>query len=99
VPPVVAANDNRIAAGEFKDGQLTLRLKLRGARWYPDRETDPFIDLHAFGEVGKPPQIPGPLVRVPEGTQIIASVRNLLPRRVLIHGLHEHPVLTTPLLR
>ena len=89
--PVVAANDNRMPAGELKDGRLTLRLELRRARWYPDRETDPFIDLHAFGEVGKTPQIPGPLVRVPEGTQIVVSVRNLLPRTVLIHGLHEHP--------
>jgi FtsP/CotA-like multicopper oxidase with cupredoxin domain len=89
--PVVAANDNRVAAGELKDGQLTLRLELRRARWYPDRETDPFIDLHAFGEVDKLPQIPGPLVRVPQGTQIIASVRNLLSRTVSIHGLHDHP--------
>jgi FtsP/CotA-like multicopper oxidase with cupredoxin domain len=89
--PVVAANDNRTSAGELKGGQLTLWLELRRAHWYPDRETDPSMALHAFGEVGKPPQIPGPLVRVPEGTQIIASVRNLLPRTVLIHGLHEHP--------
>jgi hypothetical protein len=89
--PVVVANDNRAPAGELKDGQLTLRLELRRARWYPDREIDPSIDLHAFGEEGKPPQIPGPLVRVPEGTQIVATVRNLLPRNVLIHGLHERP--------
>jgi len=88
--PVVAANDNRAPAGEHQGSLLTLRLVLRRARWYPDRETDPFIDLHAFGEVGKAPQIPGPLVRVPEGTEIVASVRNLLPRTALIHGLHEH---------
>lgn len=89
--PAVVANDNRSPAGELSDGQLRLQLELRSARWYPDRETDPFITLNSFGEVGKAPQIPGPLVRVPEGTQIIVSVRNLLPRTVLIHGLHEHP--------
>jgi len=55
--PVVAANDNRMSAGELTAGQLTLRLELRRARWYPDRETDPSIALHAFGEEGKPPQI------------------------------------------
>src|SRR4029077_15894661 len=89
--PRVAANDNRAPAGVLKNGQLTLRLEVSQARWYPDRETDPSIALHAFGEEGKPPQIPGPLVRVPEGTQIVATVRNLLPRNLLIHGLHERP--------
>jgi FtsP/CotA-like multicopper oxidase with cupredoxin domain len=89
--PIVSANNNRTPAGVLKDGQLTLRLEVSKARWYPDRETDPSIALHAFGEEGKPPQIPGPLVRVPEGTQIVATVRNLLSRNVLIHGLHERP--------
>jgi len=31
--PVVTANDNRAPAGKLKDGQLTLQLELRRARW------------------------------------------------------------------
>lgn len=88
--PVVAANDNRTSAGELKNGKLTLRLELRRARWYPDRDTGPSIALHAFGEAGKAPQLPAPLIRVPQGTEIIATVQNLLPAAVTVYGLHSH---------
>jgi hypothetical protein len=64
--PIVTANNNLLPAGVLKDGQLTLRLEVSKALWYPDRETDPAIALSAFGEEGKPPQIPGPLVRAME---------------------------------
>jgi hypothetical protein len=57
--PVVAANDNRRPAGELKGGELRLRLEVRKALWYPDRETDPFIALNAFGEVRKAPKFRG----------------------------------------
>ena len=89
--PNVVANDNRTPAGELKGQQLKLRLELRKARWFPDAETDPHIDLHAFGETGKAPQIPGPLIRVRAGTEIVVSVTNLLKGNVRIHGLHERP--------
>jgi len=89
--PNVVANDNRTAAGQLKGRQLTLRLELRKARWFPDAEIDPHIDLHAFGETGKAPQIPGPLIRVNVGTEIVVSVTNLLKTDVRIHGLHERP--------
>ena len=89
--PNVVANDNRTAAGQLKGQQLTLRLELRKARWFPDAETDPHIDLHAFGETGKAPQIPGPLIRVNVGTEIVVNVTNLLKSDVRIHGLHERP--------
>ena len=89
--PIVTANNNLLPAGVLENGQLTLRLEIGKALWYPDRETDPAIALSAFGEEGKPPQIPGPLVRAMEGTRVVATVRNLLPRNVLIHGLHQRP--------
>ena len=49
------------------------------------------ISIYAFGEVGRPLQNPGPLVRVPQGTEIQGEVHNALPVEVTLHGLHERP--------
>ena len=77
--PVVEANDNRTPAGTLKDGTLELDLVVQMSHWYPEEKDGPFAEVAAFGEEGKPPQIPGPLIRVPEGTTIVARVRNALP--------------------
>src|SRR4029078_1832623 len=79
--PMATANDNREAAGVLKDGVLTLRLVAEEARWRPEgqSEADPTRTIQAFAEEGQAPQIPGPLVRVPEGTEIRMSVRNAIP--------------------
>jgi len=72
--PMATANDNREAAGVLKDGVLTLRLVAEEVRWRPEGQSaaDPTRTIQAFAEEGKAPQIPGPLVRVPEGTEIRA---------------------------
>ena len=77
----VSGNDNLHPAGELKDGVLTLRLVATVARWQPEGQSanDPVRLVQVFGEEGKAPQIPGPLVRVPEGTEIRMSVRNAIP--------------------
>lgn len=90
LPPIVA-NDNRKPAGTFKDGMLNLRLDLRPARWYAESVDGVYKDVYAFAEEGKPPQSPGPLLRVPQGMRIHASIHNLLPLAAKIHGLHAHP--------
>ncbi len=77
--PTVIANDNRVPAGTFEDGVLTLELSVVMARWYPEATDGPFVDLAAFAEAGKAPSIPGPLVRVPQGTRVRMIVRNALP--------------------
>ena len=74
----IAINDNRVAAGSLRDGVLTIRLEVRAGEWHPDGDNDPGILVHAIGEEGKPLQIPGPLIRVPKGTEIRATVRNAL---------------------
>ena len=90
--PIVAANDNRLPAGILKNDTLRLRLVVRMARWYPEAADGPFVDLPVFAEDGKPPSIPGPLIRVPEGTTIIASVRNELADSTLwVHALATRP--------
>lgn len=35
--------------------------------------------------------MPGPLIRVPQGTEVHVSVHYLLAKTVFIHGLNGHP--------
>ena len=85
----VTANDNRAPAGTVRAGTFTVRLEVREGEWRPDRETDAGVRVRAFAEEGKPLQVPGPLIRVIEGTEIRASIRNALGDGTLIvHGLH-----------
>ena len=87
----IVANDNRVPGGELRDGVLTLRLELRRGVWHPEGEDGEAIPVYAFGEVGKPLQVPGPLVRMPEGTVVEVSVHNTLAVPATLHGLHERP--------
>jgi manganese oxidase len=89
--PKVAANDNRTPAGQLTNGVLELRLTLNEGRWYPEEETAGHRDVYAFAEEGHAPQSSGPLIRVPQGTQIHLSIHNMLPLAAKIHGLHSHP--------
>ncbi len=74
----IQANDNRSHAGVLKNGVLTVHLEVREGEWHPDRDTAPGIAIRAFAEEGHDASVPGPLIRVPEGTTIHATVRNAL---------------------
>src|SRR5712692_1347623 len=90
--PTIAANDNRTSAGRLQNGVLTIRVEARMARWYPEEEGGASLDVYAFGEEGKPLQIPGPLIRVPQDTVLAVSVRNAIEGVTLtVHGLHARP--------
>jgi|HubBroStandDraft_6_1064221.scaffolds.fasta_scaffold03847_5 FtsP/CotA-like multicopper oxidase with cupredoxin domain len=89
--PIAVANDNRMPAGQLTNGVLELRLALNEATWYPEEESGGRRDVYAFAEEGHAPQSSGPLIRVPQGTQIHISIRNTLPLAAKIHGLHSHP--------
>lgn len=89
--PVVIANDNRTPAGQLKNGVLELHLELRQGRWYPEDEGGVYRDVYAFAEEGHAPQSSGPLIRVPQGTQIRATIHNTLPATAKIYGWHRHP--------
>jgi len=91
-PEEILANDNRSPAGQRRHDVLTIVLEARTGIWYPEEKDGPGLEVQAFAEEGKPPQIPGPLIRVPEGTEIHATVRNSIPNATLeIHGLHTRP--------
>lgn len=91
--PLVEANDNRTPAGVLRGDTLDVRLEVRMARWYPQSDSGPFVDAPAFAEVGKAPQIPGPLIRVRRGTVVALTIRNSLPDSTLrLHGFGTRPV-------
>ncbi|HUP02273.1 MAG TPA: multicopper oxidase domain-containing protein [Gemmatimonadota bacterium] len=90
--PEIAINENRVPAGELRDGVLTVQLEARVGVWHPEGESGPGLVIQAFGEAGGPLQNPGPLLRVPAGTEIRATIRNAIPDSTLIvHGLHTRP--------
>jgi FtsP/CotA-like multicopper oxidase with cupredoxin domain len=84
------ANDNRTPAGHLKNGVLDLHLELRQGRWYPEDDAGAYRDIYAFAEDGHAPQSPSPLIRVPQGTQIHASVHNALAGSAKLYGLQSH---------
>ena len=89
----VAVNDNRKPAGTLEGGVLTVRLEAREGEWHPDGEGAPGITIRAFAERGKRMQVPGPLLRVPEGTEIHAFVTNTFARGTLVvHNLSPRGV-------
>lgn len=90
--PVVAANDNRMPAGVLRNDTLRLNLVVQMARWFPEAPDGPFAEVAAVAEVGHVPQIPAPLIRVPAGTTIVATILNSLPDSVVwMRGLVSHP--------
>lgn len=76
--PLVSANDNRRSAGALHGDTLVVHLDIRMARWYPEASDGPFIETPILGEVGRAPSVPGPLIRVREGTIIDARITNAL---------------------
>jgi FtsP/CotA-like multicopper oxidase with cupredoxin domain len=88
VPPIIA-NDNRHAAGRMLDGVLRLNLRAQIGEWRPERDRGPALRVEAFGEEDSALMVPAPLIRMPQGTDIAASVRNDLGRLLRVHGLCE----------
>jgi len=90
--PLIHPNDNRAPGGRLHGDTLEIQLDVRMARWRPEADTGPAIEVAAFGEEGHDPQIPGPLIRVPTGTVIVAAVRNrLTDSTIAVHGLLTRP--------
>jgi len=98
--PAVRANDNTVGAGVMRGDTLTVILVARRTRWSPEGDSGPSVDVVAFGEDGRAPQIPAPMIRVREGTIIDVTVRNALADSALnIVGLRQRPDATHDTLR
>jgi FtsP/CotA-like multicopper oxidase with cupredoxin domain len=74
--PVAAPNANRVPAGRLESGVLTLSLEAREVAWQPEGSEGKPIVVLAFAEEGRAPQIPGPLIRVTQGTEVRLTLRN-----------------------
>lgn len=81
--PVAVPNDNRVAAGSLVRGVLSISLEARLTLWHPDGDSLPGVPIEAFGQAGRAPTAPGPLLRVPAGTELRISLRNRLERDTL----------------
>lgn len=89
-PERISISDNTVTAGALTSGALTVRLDARVGEWHPDRDTDPGVVVKAFGVNGGPLQIPGPIIRVTEGTEIHAYIHNGISGEPLVmHGLYS----------
>ena len=89
--PNVVENQNRTSAGKLEDGILSVHLEMRPGLWHPEAPDGRAIEVSSFAEEGQTPQTPGPMIRVPAGTEIRASLHNLLSKPAYVHGLHQHP--------
>ena len=87
----ILANQNRAAAGSLEHGTLTVALELRRGRWHAEAEDGPVLFVPAFGEAGKPAQIPGPMLRMPEGTTVHVKLTNKLTAKATVHGFNTRP--------
>ena len=90
----VRPNDNQARAGLRSGSVLAIRMEARLAEWHPQGEDAPGAMIPVFAELGRPAQVPGPLIRVAGGTEVIVVIRNAVPNTVLtVHGLHARPAI------
>lgn len=89
--PRAAINDNLTVAGRASGGGWALDLTIGRTQWYPESDTGPSVEALAFGEVGKPLSIPGPVLRVVAGTRIRVTLTNPLADTLTVHGLFDRP--------
>ncbi len=85
-PEAVAPNDNLITAGTLNNGVLTVSLEARAGVWRPEGDNGRTLDVAAFSEEGKPLSTPGPMIRVPAGTEVRATIRNRLGTPLTVFG-------------
>jgi CubicO group peptidase (beta-lactamase class C family) len=90
--PTIVTHDNLKRAGEQRGNKVTIRLYAGLGRWYPEGQPGSSLSVQAFGEEGRGLEIPGPLVRVPAGTTIEASIRNSLDVPLELHGFSTRPM-------
>jgi manganese oxidase len=88
-PPLIVANQNHAPAGVLRDGVLSLHLEIARGEWHPEADDGMALPVYAFGESGHPLQNPGPLIRVPQGTDVHASLHNSLTVPITVRGLGE----------
>src|SRR5262245_24884177 len=90
-PRAATANDNTTSAGTLRNGVLSVSLFSEVARWYPGPDSAPPVVTTLFGEEGKAPSNPGPLLRMPLGTRVELTLRNTLPDTMIFAAICGQP--------
>ena len=72
-------------------GVLSINFEVREGEWFPEDEQGQSVRVFALAEKGKPAQIPGPMIRVRQGTVIRLHLQNLISAAVIMHGMHARP--------
>lgn len=85
--PEIQWNDNEVPAGTLQDDTLRLDLEVVRGTWRPLGEEGAPVTVLAFAEVGRAPQIPGPMIRTPEGTEVVVSITNPMDASLEVLGL------------
>ena len=90
--PLITANDNRTPAGKMVNDVLELNLEVVWGDFRVENTNRPGIRLAAIAESGKPPTVPGPLIRVETGTSIRANIQNTLnDSTIYVFGFQNRP--------
>jgi len=82
-----STHSNHVPAGTRDGGTLTIALDIVESAWKPEGDDDPEVPVLAFAERGKAPTVPGPLIRVPQGTEIRVTLTNRVDSAITIGGL------------
>jgi len=85
--PPIFANQNHASAGALRDGILTIQLEIAKASGIRRLSTALLFPFMLSVRPDTPLQNPGPLIRLPQKTEIRASLYNMLPIAVTVHGL------------
>ena len=92
----VSTNDNARPAGRLDGNVLNVRLYGDVGSWRPEGPKGAPIEVAAFGEEGADLSIPGPLIRVREGTTVVLTLRNALRSELRVYGLCTRPSTCDP---
>jgi len=87
----ILPNQNLTPAGKLENGVLTIHLEIREGTWRAEAEDGPPLYVQAFAEATRPASIPGPLLRMPVGTIVKATIDNKLKKPATVFGLNTRP--------
>jgi FtsP/CotA-like multicopper oxidase with cupredoxin domain len=96
---LINTHDNLVPAGVLSGDEYAIELVVEQGMWYPGGENSFGIAMYAFREVNGPLQIPGPLVRIPQGTDVMVTIRNAVSGELHINGLHSYSGASEEILR
>lgn len=84
-------HDNDRPAGRLANGELSLALEIRRGLWTPNGPDRPGTPMLAFAERGQPARVPGPLIRVRQGTRVRVTITNTSDSTIVLRGLADDP--------